>query len=335
MVDDGDRCLPLDLDQADDRELLRRYTGRGVTAVTEPPGGPDAIQAVLPGPAGHHLLELVVPLAPRETVPPPPHRAAVRARDSGLHLPGGRWLSLAIRTPAYQLLLPNLASLANDLAGHYDTWFWLRYHTLEHGPHIRARFRGDPATLGGRVLPALSAWCQEMIRQRLSGGFTVEPYDQEIERYGGPAAIGAAKHVFAADSSLVLAILASISDNDQRLIIATLSAAAIARPMTDAYQAALDGRHVDRATRRHMLDLRPQVRARRGQVSAGPDLGALRPAWNARRDALASYRELLDPARRADCTSSLIHMHLNRLLGDMRSERMVRALAADLLATPS
>lgn len=174
-----------------------------------------------------------------------------------------------------------------------------------------------------------------MIRQRLSGGFTVEPYDQEIERYGGPAAIGAAEHVFAADSSLALAILASVSDNDQRLIIAALSAAAIARPMTKAYQAALDGRHVDRTARRHLLDLRPQLRATRGQVITGPDLDAIRPAWNARHDALASYRELLDPARRADCTSSLIHIHLNRLLGDMRSERMVRALAADLLATPS
>jgi thiopeptide-type bacteriocin biosynthesis protein len=63
--------------------------------------------------------------------------------------------------------------------------------------------------------------------------------DQEIERYGGVAAIGAAEHVFAADSSLALAVLASVSDRDQRLIIAALSAAAIARPMTDAYQAAL------------------------------------------------------------------------------------------------
>ncbi len=176
---------------------------------------------------------------------------------------------------------------------------------------------------------------QEMIGQRLSGGFTVEPYDQEIERYGGPAAIGAAEHVFAADSSLALAILASVSDNDQRLIIAAQSAAAIARPMTDAYQAALDGCHVDRTARHHMLDLRPQVRAVRGQLTVGPDLGAIRPAWSVRHDALTTYRELLDPARRADCTSSLIHLHLNRLLGDMRSERMVRALAVDLLATPA
>jgi len=335
VVDDGDRCLPLDLDQTDDRELLRRYVGRGVAAVTEPPGGPDAIQAVLPGPSGRHLLELVVPLTRRKVLPPPVRHAAVRARDTGLYLPGGRWLSLAIRTPACELLLPSLAVLAGDLTGHYEIWFWLRYHTPEHGTHLRARFRGDPATLGSRVLPALSAWGQEMIRQRLSAGFTVEPYDQEIERYGGPAAIGTAEQVFAADSSLALAILASVNDHDQRLIIAALSAAAIAHSLTDAYRAALDGRHLERAARRRMLELRPHVRTMRGQITAGPDLGALRPAWNARREVLATYRELLDPARRADCASSLIHLHLNRLLGDMHSEPMVRALAADLLATPS
>jgi lantibiotic biosynthesis protein len=335
VVEDGDHSLPLDLRRANDRELLRRYVGRGVTAVTEPPGGPSAIQAVLPDPIGRHLLELVVPLARRETMPPLVRRAAIRARNTGLYLPGGRWLSLAIRTPACELLLPGLATLADDLAGHYDTWFWLRYHTPEHGPHLRARFRGDPGTLGNRVLPALAAWGQEMIRQRLSGGFTVEPYDQEIERYGGPAAISAAEHVFAADSSLALAVLASVSDNDQRLIITVLSAAAIASAMTDAYQAALGGRHVDRAARRHMLELRTQVRAARNQLTAGPDLGAIRAAWHARHEALATYRGLLDPARRADCASSLIHMHLNRLFGDMRSERMVRALAVDLLTIPS
>ncbi|MGH3997574.1 MAG: thiopeptide-type bacteriocin biosynthesis protein [Pseudonocardiaceae bacterium] len=88
---------------------------------------------------------------------------------------------------------------------------------------MRVRFRGDPATLGSRVLPALSAWCQEMIRQRLSGGFTVEPYDQELERYGGPAAIGAAEHVFAADSSLALAILASVSRPSRNPIMTSVS----------------------------------------------------------------------------------------------------------------
>jgi hypothetical protein len=52
VVEDGDRLLPLDLREDDDRELLRRYVGRGARSVTEQPGGPDAVQAVLAGPEG-------------------------------------------------------------------------------------------------------------------------------------------------------------------------------------------------------------------------------------------------------------------------------------------
>lgn len=357
VVDDNDRLLPLNAGRADDRELLRRYVCRGVRAVLEPPGGPDAVQAVLPGPAGSHLLELVVPLTRRDTPPAPrPHPARpVRATGVGLHLPGGTWLSLAIHTPAGELLLPELACLAHDLTEHYDLWFWLRYHTPELGPHFRIRFHGDPVTLGACVLPAVAAWCHDLIRQRLAGGFTVEPYDQEIERYGGPAAIDAAEQVFAADSELALAILTSSTDTDQRLITAAVSTAAIATTLTDDPKAALADHHLDRTAHRHMLGLRPRVRSARAWLATGsrldarPDgianiagvarLGGGQPdridrAWIARHDALTAYRTTLHPERICDCASSVIHMHLNRLFGDRRSELMVRALAADLLSTP-
>ncbi|MGH2894604.1 MAG: hypothetical protein ACRDPM_15280, partial [Solirubrobacteraceae bacterium] len=56
------------------------------------------------------------------------------------------------------------------------------------------------------------------------------------------------------------------------------------------------------------------------------------PAWIDRDSALVGYRERLRDSRRADCASSLIHMHANRLLGDLDSERIARALAADFLA---
>ena len=344
VIDDGDRLLPLDLDRDDDRELLRRHVRRNVRAVTEPLGGPDAVHAVLPGPTGGHLLELVIPLARRNPRPRPGRRAPGPVRDAGvgIHFPGGQWLSLAIRTPDGELLLPELAGLARHLAEHYEHWFWLRYHTTDLGPHLRARFRGDPSTLGGRVLPAFAEWGQEMIRQRLSGGFTVETYEQEIERYGGPAAIGAAERVFATDSELALATLAATADPDQRLVIAAVSAAAIAGCLTndttsndraDDALVALAGRRLDRDARRRLLDLRPTVRAARDRLATGPDVDGIGPAWIARHDALTAYRSALDPALAPGCASSVIHMHVNRLLGDRRHESTVRALAADLLAT--
>jgi thiopeptide-type bacteriocin biosynthesis protein len=339
VTDDADRRLPLNLGRPHDRELLRRYVRRGLTAVTEPPGGQDVLQAVITGPTGRHVLELVVPLT-RNTTVPGPHRPAVappRATGSGLHLPGGEWLSLAVRSPAdcHGTILASLAAIAADLAGHWDRWFWLRYHDAAHGSHVRARFHGDPAALGGQVLPAISAWCAEMIRQRLSGGFTVEPYDQEIERYGGPGSIGAAEQAFAADSQLVLTVLAATTDPDQRLVVAALSAATIASTIADGDLAALPGRHVDRAARARLDILRPQVRSARQAEEGWPAfLSPGHPSWLARQDALAGYRDTLESAQRTSCASALIHMHANRLLGDTAAEPLARALAADLLAWP-
>jgi hypothetical protein len=101
VTDDDERQLPLDLDDPRDVELLRRYVRRGLRAITEQPGGEGAIQAVITGPSGRHLLELVIPLA-ATTPPPAPGRplALTRQAGAGHHLPGGSWLSLAITAPA-------------------------------------------------------------------------------------------------------------------------------------------------------------------------------------------------------------------------------------------
>jgi hypothetical protein len=222
------------------------------------------------------------------------------------------------RSAFWPFIIAGLAAVAADLAGHWDRWFWLRYHDTSHGSHVRARFHGNRAVPGGQVLPAISAWCAEMIRQRLSGGFTLEPYDQEIERYGGPDSIGAAEQAFATDSRLVLAVLAAITDPDQRLVMAALS-----------------GRHVDRAARRRLDALRPQVRSA-GQADRGRSafLPPDHPAWLDRQAAFATYRDTLEPAQGPSCASALIHLHANRLLGGTDTEPLARALAADLLARP-
>lgn len=330
VTDDADRQLPLDLDRDDDRELLRRYVGRGVRAVTEPPGGPDAAQAVVPGPTGHHALELVVPLAattqPEVPVPPAP----TRIRDPGqcLFLPGGPWLSLAVRAPqsTQDAILKRIRQAARQKAGLWDRWFWIRYATAEHGPHLRIRFHGDATVLGGALLPVMNEVCAELIPQRLSGGFSVEPYEQEIERYGGPGTIEAAETVFFRDSELVLALLCAEPDPDQRLVLTAVSAAAIARTLAHSDTAALAPYQLGRADRRTYARLRRYARHLDESDPCEPDL------WHARQRALQEFHNLLPRDRHADCASSLIHMHANRMLGDHTAERIARAVAADLLA---
>ncbi|WP_285704634.1 lantibiotic dehydratase [Microtetraspora sp. NBRC 16547] len=338
ITDDADLRIPLDLHRPDDQEVLRRHARRGLIAVTEQPGGPGAVQAVLPGPMGRHVLEVSVPLArrPSRQEGRTPSDVSTRPAGQGLYLPGSTWLSLAIRSPqhCHDELLAGLALLADRHAVDVDHWFWLRYFTTAYGHHLRVRFHGHPTVLTGRLLPALSTWCSEKIAQRLAGGLIVEPYEQEIERYGGHASIQLAEVVFAADSRLVLTALAATRDPDQRLVFAALSAATIATTVADGDTSALGGRHLGRADRTRLSRLRPVVRdAYRNRTT--PLLPQTHPAWTARQDALDSYRDTLNPQQRARCAFSLIHMHANRLLGGNVDEPLARALAADLLALPS
>ncbi|MEU4233271.1 lantibiotic dehydratase [Nonomuraea sp. NPDC026600] len=336
-----DRRLPLELTHRHDRELLRRHIGRGVSAVTEPLGGCDAVQAVACGPAGRHVLEVVVSLRRRAepAAPPAPGAVtAVRPPGAGLYLPGGPWLSLAVRAPAHcqDTVLASLGALTGRLAHCFDRWFWLRFHDQSHGSHLRIRFHGRPSELGGTLLSALRQWGQDLHRQRLSGGFTVEPYEQEIERYGGLGSIDAAEEVFCADSALVLATLEHPRpDEDGRLVAAAVSAAAIARHMADGAVAALAGGRLDRDEHRRADALRARVRAADtpGVPGAVPDLigGGGRAAWIDRTTALRAYRQTLPPHRRTGCASDLVHLHCNRMVPGVFDEAMVRFLATDLL----
>ncbi|WP_280101485.1 lantibiotic dehydratase [Stackebrandtia nassauensis] len=330
VVEDTDRHLPLDLDRDDDRELFRRYVSRGVAAVTEPPGGPQAIQAVVPGAAGRHALEIVVPLAAIAQPEPvtPLYSASVRCPCDGAFLPGGPWLSLAIDAPpsTQDAVLARITHAATDVADLWKRWFWLRYDTPQRGPHLRIRFHGDPATLGGQLLPILGQTCAALTTEGLSSGFGIETYHQETERYGGPGAIELVEDVFHHDAHLTARLLSSHPSANDRLAVAAVSAAEIARIVADGDRAALTPYRLDRAARHVQGRLRPRARAFDDTTPLHP------PLWEDRAAALKIYRAFLPPQRRVNCASSLIHMHANRLLGDNNRERIARALAADLIA---
>lgn len=327
---DADQRLPLDLDNPRDRELLRRYVRRGADAVTAPPGGPDAVQAVAEGPDGRHVLEFVVPLqGPRHRPVESDDRPAV-STPPVIHLPGGRWLSLTI--PSLRVhhddLLAQIGDLATTMRGDFDRWFWLRYDSPAHGPHLRVRFAGEPSVLNTVVLSTLSERYATWMAHNLVGRLVIESYEPEIDRYGGLDAIDAAECLFDADSDLVLSLLADVPDEDALLLLGALSAVEIARGLTDVATVAVGRPRLDRARRRRVNELR---------AIAPSDPAALvsssaRERWDLRSGALAVYRGTVPAARRADCASSMIHMHANRLGLDRDQEHVARALAAELLA---
>ncbi|MDH6107949.1 lantibiotic dehydratase [Kitasatospora sp. MAP12-44] len=317
VIEESDRHLPIDLRDADHRELLRRSVRRGCRTVSEVlPGQPP-----VHGPDGRHHLELVVTLRQQHqaarSVPLDP-RAAARPRNTDAYLPGSAWLSLALPVPVrhQDAVLAQLPEHPGSL------FYWLRYTTPDLGPHLRLRYHGAPEMLAS-VQQEAADLAERLAEQHLTNGrLTVAPYERETQRYGGPDAIGAAEAVFAADSALVLAALPAHGD-DQRLILAAHTAAAIARTLSTP--TAARPRPLPAGLRRHREALR--VGCRTATIP-----GALTGPWKSLMDALTAYRPLVADEVARLCASDVIHMHCNRLLGtDRIHEHLARSLAADLL----
>ncbi|MEU8778074.1 lantibiotic dehydratase [Streptomyces sp. NPDC048606] len=363
LVDEADRLLPVDLDDARDREVLRGRVRHGVRAVLEPLGGPGHDPAVVRGPDGGHVLELVVSLrarAPGNAVRLDPRCFAVpsgAARGPVLDPAGARgWASLALRVPEHRQ-----DAVLRRLAAEAPRCFWLRYDTPEFGPHLRIRFGGPGGGPAPGVRRAAERWAARMAALGLAGAARWEAYVPETERYGGSAGLAAAEEVFVADSALVLDALTELDRPDpslpgpddadpadpalaataDRVLLAAAGAVSVARVLAAGSPSALGRAPLDATGRRWREALRGRLRA-----APGEGVVPVRPTarWQARERALAAYRTALwegfDVARREEvaslCASDLIHLHVNRLLGpDPALERLVRSLASDRLRRPS
>ncbi|AQW46767.1 lantibiotic dehydratase [Streptomyces violaceusniger] len=333
VAEEADRRLPLDLRQAGQRELLRRSIHRGTRALAEPFAAPEEL-AVVDGPnGGRHLIDLVVPLTRRHTPhhTPSDPRHALRAAGTGTHLPGSNWLSAALSAPGHlhNTVLAELAPLLTNLPDDVDRWFWLRYTTPALGPHLRLRFHAEPHTLATRIQPQLARLADRLHQRRLLGSsaLRLEPYEQEIERYGGPQAITAVEDLFCADSRLALAALPHTED--VRLLAAAASAAEIARTLAPGQpHSALGPGRLTQDQRRHRDALRPRL----ADASNALIPANLAPAYAERRAALIAYRDAVPQQSAAQCASDVIHMHANRMLTvDPGIEQIMRTLAADFL----
>ncbi|MGW6744993.1 thiopeptide-type bacteriocin biosynthesis protein [Streptomyces sp. NPDC055025] len=274
------------------------------------------------------------PRRPPHTTPPPsPHlpRSQARTARPRLRHPSARQplaLRHTLRTrPPPQHGPDGTHPLLNHLPHDVDRWFWLRYTTPALGPHLRLRFHGTPHTLATRIQPQLAYLADQLHHRRLLGpaALRLEPYEQEIERYGGPRAITAAEHLFCADSRLALTALTHT--DDQRLITPATTTAEIARTLApDQPRSALNPGHLTRDHRRHRDALRPRLTDHPNTPTE------LAPARAQHHAALTAYRDVVPHQSAARCASHVIHMHANRVLtSDPGHERIMRTLAADLL----
>jgi lantibiotic biosynthesis protein len=217
----GDNRLLLDLEDADQIELLRDEIGRlesndGIEAITVQEALPGPEDLWLKGSRGLYVHELVISLIrrARKTGSRPAALSTSPSHPRRLRLPGSEWLFAKLYSPpSFQddFVGGLLRDFVLDILGRNlaTRWFYIRYSDPE--PHLRLRFKGEPRSLVGELLPALSAWAETL----LAGGFchrlSLDTYERELERYGGEAGIDIAEEIFCADSDATTELLALLT----------------------------------------------------------------------------------------------------------------------------
>ncbi|CAM4395555.1 lantibiotic dehydratase [Nocardia ninae] len=338
----ADHRLLLDLDSPEQVEQIRLEARRmpgGRLSLDEALPAPG--QAWLPGPDGHYVSEIVVPVvldAVEAAVEPVQLRAStIRPTiTERLRPPGSDWLFAKLyHVPTFEedLLADQLRTFcAHTMAdGSADSWFFLRY--ADPDPHLRIRWHGDPDRLADRLAPALLRWGNSLVAKGFCRRMCLDTYDQEVERYGGPVGMAVAEEVFAADSVAVLDLLYLIDqlsvEVDRTLLgIYTVHDLVAALGLDAAEQVEFYRLGVldRRATSAEYRGRQPVLRSLLGDpqwLSTQPGGDAIAEVLARRRilvrecasrfDALAERGEL--SRSRLELARSFVHMHCNRLLG--------------------
>ncbi|OPC76888.1 hypothetical protein B4N89_45670 [Embleya scabrispora] len=341
---DGDRRLPLDMDETADRVLLREHLRDRVCAVLEEGPARDG-----DGWSGGRPHEVVVPVAatgpPGWPCPPPPTRERIVGRDHA-RTPGASALLYARLhgDPRRQdtILTDHLPALWTgapaDGAG-APVWWFLRCDDGAGDHHLRLRIALPGADAFGATAARVGAWADGLRRAGLLRDVELATCHPETGRWGDGPALAAAQAVFAADSRAVLAHLSRPAppEGDRRAAVAAhlvaIAAAFTGSPTAGARWViehvprrppqALPRPLFDRAVR--LADPTEDFHAYRTEL-APP--GTAADPWSERAQAIRAYRghvggphtRGIDPDAVLD---ALLHAHVLRACGTDRRDKAV------------
>ncbi len=335
VVAAGDHRLTLDLTRAGDADELRRaLRSQGSVIVQEQFPQPD--RTWLTDTAGRPFTaEFVIPLVRRSPSPAPP-TSAVAGYGPDLRPPGSDWLFVKLYCPSYletELLSGPVRALLREALGEgFTDWFFIRYS--DPSQHIRLRFRGDPARLLADLLPRVTALATDLISSGVCQRFSIDTYDRELDRFGGSDGLAVAEDFFCADSTAIIDLLTSPTIEPLPTGVMTVDAIlhgfGLSKRQRAMWCASRSGpRPKSGADYREWKQLlRPMLAGDTVPQPLDELLGRFRAASARLHTAITRLQESGCLSRTpAELLSSLVHLHLNRLLGtDRETERRVYGL---------
>ena len=314
------------------------------------------------GPEGRFVHELIVPFvrtadaihhpAIEVKAPRRGHSLAPVPRRQRSFPPGSDWLSVKLYTGAAtadQVLRVLVGPVVREtMRGRLaERWFFIRYSDPD--PHLRLRVHGVAETLQQKIWPSLRAAAEPFLDDGRIWRITLDTYEREIERYGGPDGIEVAERLFHADSEAVLRIVEELDPGDAGLDERWRLTFRGMHDLLEDLQIDLDGRVAMLRGVAHALakELRfdrkvahwlgERFRRERASLSAlidpasesehplAPGLHALRQRSRQWRPAVAKLKALEAAGRLSasdgELATSYLHMHANRLLRSAQREQ--------------
>jgi thiopeptide-type bacteriocin biosynthesis protein len=337
---DGDRRLPLNLDEAAHRVLLREHLNTQPYTVLNEAPAEDAV-----GWCKGRAHEVVVPLAARQPQNgtrlsrPSPHRI-VSPREHGQSPGTSRLLFAKLYGDVHRqdtVLVEHVPALLAEWGENQPSWWFLRF--CEGGDHylrLRIALPSSGPWECGEAANRVSTWASGLRRCGLLREVAYATSYPETGRWGSDRALAAAEAVFTADSRIVLTTLAQpVRPHPHTLAAANFAAMTIAftGDVDAGMQWLID--HVPStppaavprpvfAEAQRVADPREDFQALR-RASGG---SAIVDTWVTRSQALVAYRSHLngpdthgvDPDA---ALGSLLHTHFLRACGIEAEDKAV------------
>ncbi len=224
--------------------------------------------------------------------------------------------------------------------------FFMRY--MDTKPHIRLRFYGSSRMLY-EATPDIMKWIAELAEKNIIGDMSINPYEREIERYGGNQLITDAEALFRADSVVVENVLWKIRMKQTELTAEEATMLSIIKYLEvfyDDFKQCLDfcttyyhsNKYIAefRDNKEKYLALFDMENAWSG-FGEMPDRKELLEVLNSRNPFIREYRAHIEAENKEkifkdDIVCSVLHLHCNRMIGtDRECERKIMSFVESLL----